>query len=294
MIGAVSSSDVANEMSMMRSVFKGTFLVVEGASDCRLYTKFVDTKNVNIIVAHSKTTVIRAVEEVVKKRRDEAVIGFVDLDMDALLGKKCKAPIFRTDKRDMEATILSTPALEDVLSEYGDPAKMKEFTQKYGSISNTIAKVAGAVGLLMYISYSKGMNLSFKDLDHEKFVLRNGLKVELSKLVATVFANSMPQRYSRSAVTEQLRSLCEEWGPSWDIARGHDAVAVLRLGLKYVFGSYNSRNLSDGELGGALRLAYNWDYFEDSNLYKESEKWCSQNNLALWKERRSAGITQSP
>lgn len=293
MIGAISPSDVANEMSMMRSVFKGTFLVVEGPSDCRLYTKFIDRKNVNIIVAHSKTTVIQAVDDVVRKRRDEAVIGFVDRDMDALLGKKSKAPIFRTDKRDMEATILSTPALDDVLAEYGDPAKMKEFTQKYGSISNTIARAADTVGLLMYISYRKGMNLSFKDLDHEKFIIRNSLKADLPKLVAAVFANSMPQRYSRPAVTEQLRSLCEEWGPSWDIARGHDAVAVLRMGLKSVFGSYNSRNLSDGELGGALRLAYNWDYFEGSDLYNESEKWCSQNGLALWKERNNGKITRS-
>ena len=293
MIGAISSSDVANEMSMMRSVFKGTFLVVEGASDCRLYTKFIDKKNVMIVVAHSKTTVMQAVDNVVRKRCDDKVIGFVDRDMDSLLGKKTKAPIFQTDKRDMETTILSTNALDDILAEYGDPTKIKEFTQKYGSIGDTVARAAVAVGLLMYISYRKGMNLSFKDLDHERFILRNGLKVDYSKLVAAVFANSMPQRYSRPSITEQLRSLCEEYGASWDIARGHDAVAVLRLGLKTTFGSYNCRNLSDNELGGALRLAYNWEYFEVSDLYKESKNWCFKNGLALWKERNGK-ITLSP
>lgn len=285
MIGDLSHSDVANEMSMMRSVFKGTFLVVEGSSDFRLYSKFIDAKNATIIIAHSKTTVIHAVEDLVRKRKDDAVIGFVDRDMDSLLGKKNKPPVFSTDKRDLEATILSTPALDDVLAEYGDPTKLKEFVQRYGSVGEVIAKAADSVGLLMYISYRKGMNLSFKDLDHEKFIARDGLKVEFSKLVASVFANSMPQSYPRAAITEQLHHLCERWGPSWDIARGHDAVAVLRLGLRYVFGSYNSRNLSDGELGGALRLAYNWEYFEGSDLYGESSEWCKKNGLALWRDR---------
>ncbi len=293
MIGNISSSDVANEMSMMRSVFKGTFLVVEGASDCRLYTKFIDKQNVSIIIAHSKTTVMQAVNEVVRKRGDEAVVGFVDRDIDSLLGKQCKPPIFQTDKRDMEATILSTTALDDVLAEYGDPAKIKKFTQEYGPISDTVAKAAATIGLLMYISYRKGMNLSFKDLEHERFVLRDGLKVDHSKLVTTVFANSIPQRYSRPVITEQLRSLCEEWGASWDIARGHDAVSILRLGLKNIFGSYNCRNLTDNELGGALRLAYSRDYFESSELYKNSEEWCSNKHLALWKIRAGAKVTQA-
>ncbi len=285
MIGTISSSDVANEMSMMRSVFKGTFLVVEGASDCRLYTKFIDKEKVSIIVAHSKTTVIQAVNEVVGKRGDGAVVGFVDRDLDSLLGKQCKPPVFQTDKRDMEATILSTAAFDDILAEYGDPGKMKKFTESYGLISDAVAKAADTVGLLMYISYRKGMNLCFKDLEHERFVLRDGLKVDHSKLVAAVFENSMQQRYSPRAITEQLRSLCEEWGSSWDIARGHDAVSVLRLGLKCIFGSYNCRNLTDNELGGALRLAYSRDYFENSDLYRKSDEWCSDKHLALWKTR---------
>ena len=131
MIGAISPSDVANEMSMMRSVFKGTFLVVEGASDCRLYTKFIDKKNVRIVVAHSKTTVMQAVDNVVRKRCDDKVIGFVDRDMDSLLGKKTKAPIFQTDKRDMETTILSTNALDDMRNT-GTPQRSRS------SLRNTV------------------------------------------------------------------------------------------------------------------------------------------------------------
>ena len=43
MIDNLSASDIANEISMMRSVFKGTVLVVEGVTDSRLYSKFTDT-----------------------------------------------------------------------------------------------------------------------------------------------------------------------------------------------------------------------------------------------------------
>lgn len=277
---------------MIRPVFKGTFLVVEGTSDCRLYAKFIDTDNVNIIVAHSKNTVIQAVRDMHMKRDDKAVIGFVDRDMDTLIGKQDRPPIFATDERDMETTILSSPALDDVLAEYGDRERMKAFSGKYGKIGEAVAKGACPVGLLMYVSYKKGMNLSFKDLDYVRFVSPASLRTDIGKLVAEVYASSMPQRYPRSAIADQLSSLCKEWGPSWKAARGHDAVAVLRIGLRSTFGSYNSRNLTDGELGGALRLAYSREYFMASELYRSSGEWCRTNGLALWKA--SVRIARSP
>ena len=60
MLDQLTSSDIANEVSMMRSVFKGTVLIVEGVSDSRLYGKFTDRENVRIMIAHSKNNVMQA------------------------------------------------------------------------------------------------------------------------------------------------------------------------------------------------------------------------------------------
>ena len=278
----ISQSDVANEVSMMRSSFGGTVLIVEGVSDARLYTKFIDRENVKILIAHSKNNVLETVSTLRNRRGDGSVIGFVDKDMDGMLGKRRNPPIFATDRRDVESTILSSPALNDVLAECGDTEKIRSFVAKYGEVSESLAKAACPIGLLMYISYRKGMNLSFKDIDHLKYVSTVSLKPDIPRLVANIFASSMPQRYSRGSITEQLRPAAEECGASWDIARGHDAVAVLRIALRYTFGSYNCRNITDGEVGGALRLAYSRQYFGTSELFKDSSEWCRNNGLVLW------------
>ena len=67
------------------------------------------------------------------------------------------------------------------------------------------------------------------------------------------------------------------------IARGHDCVDVLLLGLKDGFGSYNSLSINEGGLGGALRLAFSSDDFRISLLYEESSKWAISRGIKLWK-----------
>lgn len=284
MIGYLTSHDICNEMSMMRTTFKGTFLVVEGASDGRLYTKFIDNDSVRIMIAHSKNNVMGSVSEMNGRRKDKLIVGIIDRDMDTMLGKKRSPPVFQTDRRDMESTILSSNALSDVLSEYGDREKVEEFEKTYGSIGDSVARSAACLGILMYISYKKGMNLCFKDLDHDLFVNPRTLETDIPKMVATVYGNSMAQRYPRATISEQVRSMAEDLGASWDIARGHDAVAILRLGLLCAFGGYNSRGITEGELGGALRLAYSREYFRGSELYLKTSEWCRTHGIPLWSE----------
>ena len=282
MLGQLTSSDIANEVSMMRSVFKGTVLIVEGVSDSRLYGKFTDRENVRIMIAHSKNNVMQAVSMLRDRRKDNAVLGIIDRDMDALLGKKRSPPLFQTDKRDLESTILASPALEAVIAEYGDTDKVRAFEDRYGPLRDCLARAASPVGLLMFVSYRKGMNLSFKDLDFTFFVNPHTLKTDLPKLVAHVYSVSMGQRYQRAAVVDMVAELMNDFGESWDVTRGHDAVTVLKLGLRAGLGSYNAKGLTDGELGGALRLAYSRGAFESTVLYRATWDWCRENGLKLW------------
>lgn len=282
MIDQLSSSDIANEVSMMRSAFKGTVLVVEGVSDSRLYGKFIDRENVRIIIAHSKNNVMQSVNLLHDKRKDNAVLGIIDRDMDALLGRKRSPPLFPTDKRDLESTILASPAFDAVMAEYGDNDKVRNFEKRHGPIRDCLVRAASPVGLLMFISYRKGMNLSFKDLDFTFFVNPHALTTDLSKLVAHVYSVSMGQRYQRGAVVDMLMDLIKDFGDSWDVTRGHDAVTVLKLALRTSLGAYNSKGLTDGELGGALRLAYSRGAFESTNLYRATWDWCRENGLKLW------------
>ena len=282
MMDNINASDIANEVSMMRSAFRGTFVIVEGATDSRLYSKFIDSENVRILVAHSKNNVVQSVNELRNRRKDTKVMGFVDRDMDPMLGKKRAPPIFATDKRDMESTVMASPALNDILAEYGSREKIDIFEKRFGSVQEAVSRSAAPVGMLMYISYKRGMNLSFKDLDFSRFIDARDLRIDIHRMVAEVYDCSMPQSYPKSAVAELVKGSLQDIPDKWTIARGHDAVSVLRIGLRSVFGEYNARNITSGELGGALRLAFSRQYFEGTKFFKDSDEWAKNNGLALW------------
>lgn len=278
----LTSSDIANSISMLRSYHKGPILVVEGVTDSRLFGKFIDKDEVKIVSAFSKENVKRAVSEVWGRRNDKTIIGILDADIDRLLGKKYSPPLFFPDKRDMETMIMSTRAMDDVLSEYSDPDLLEEFEKRNGKVVDAVAKAAYPIGLLMFISAREKIGLCFKDLDHSTFVSRRTLAIDTRKMIDEVFAQSLNKGISKKELIDMIAEEEEVLDDPWIAVRGHDAVSVLAMGLSETFGSYNSKDINAGQLSGALRLAFSFDEFKETDLYKDTLKWSQKNNFVLW------------
>lgn len=278
----ITSEDICNQISMERSMFDGTFLVVEGVTDERLFEKFIDKDAVRIIEAHSKDNVRHSVKDMSGQRGDRRVIGIIDADLDRLLGRKAKPPLFHTDCRDMEMMVIRSNALDDVLDEYAEKEPRMRFEETVGPIRDALVSASYPVGLLMYISQREGLNLSFKDLDFERFVNSRTLSTNVGSLVDEVIYHSKNCRMGRKALIARLEDMSDDLGDPWAAARGHDTVNILLIALRRNFGSYNSRNLNEGELGGALRLAFSDLCFEGTDLYRATSQWAAENGVALW------------
>lgn len=278
----ITSDDICNQISMERTVFKGTFLVVEGVTDERLFEKFIDKDQVKIIEAHSKDNVRNSVKDMASVRRDGRVIGIVDPDLDRLRGRKVKPPLFFTDCRDMEMMVIRSNALQDVLDEYSDREQMEKFTETVGPVREALISASYPLGLLMYVSQSEGLNLSFKDLDFERFINPRTLTLNAGSMVDTVIFNSKNCRMGRKALLARLDREAQDLEDPWDAARGHDTVDILLIAFKKNFGSFNSRGLNEGELGGALRLAFSDQCFVETDLYRSTSEWAAENGVILW------------
>ena len=170
----LSYSDIANEISMLRSAFDGTVLVVEGITDLRLYGKFIDVDRTRLIVGHSKENVRYSVKESMEKRKDRRTLGIVDSDLDRMNGVVRQPPIFVTDCRDCEMMIMKSGALQEVLWEYADREALERFEGAYGSVTDALLNASYPVGLLMFISCNEKLGLSFKDLDPERRFIELG------------------------------------------------------------------------------------------------------------------------
>ena len=278
----ITSDDICNQISMGRTVFDGTFLLVEGVTDERLFEKFVDKEHVQIIEAHSKDNVRHAVKDMKSSRKDEKVIGIIDADLDRLLGRKVKPPLFHTDCRDMEMMVIRSNALDDVLDEYCEREPLMKFTESVGPVREALLSASYPIGLLMFISQTEGLNLSFKDLEFERFVNSRTLSLNVESMVDAVIFNSKNCRMGKKALISRLSREAENLDDEWDAARGHDTVDILLLALKRNFGSFNSRNLNEGELGGALRLAFSDACFRSTELFADTDEWARTNGVELW------------
>ena len=280
----IDSRDVANTVMMLATAFDGTIAVVEGITDRRLYGKFMDKDDVEIVIAHSKSNVRSAVREVYSDRKFGSVIGIIDADLDRLNGKRRNPPLFLTDTRDSEGLMLRSRAFEDIVSEYADEEKLEMFEDRNGDLKKVVLDSAYQIGILMYISERNGLGLSFKDLEFESFIDRRTLGCDVRRMIDDVMSRSRSARdVSAKNIMQMIAS--EEEHDLWDVCRGHDLMSILAIGLRYIFGGNNARNIYGNQLSGSFRLAFDREDLESTELYRNTTRWCSDKGLKLWSVR---------
>jgi hypothetical protein len=282
MFGDLTASDIANSISMLRSYHKGPIIVVEGVTDSRLYSKFIDKEEVKIISAFSKDNVRRSIAEVWGRRNDKKIIGILDADIDRLCGKTYGPPLFLSDKRDMETMLMSSRALDDVLAEYSDPELLESFEKNHGKVGDAVARSSYPIGLLMFVSARDRIGLCFKNIDHSAFINRKTLAIDVRRMIEEVFSMSQNKGINKKEIADLIAEEEEILTDPWIAVRGHDAVSILAIGLSEAFGAYNSKDIKGGQVSGALRLAFSLHYFEDTDLYKDTMKWSQKHNFVLW------------
>ena len=285
----LTTEDICNELSMERTVFDGAFLIVEGITDSRLFGKFVDRGEVNIVIAHSKDNVRGVVKEMSGRRRDRKTLGIMDPDLERLRGRHARPPLFHTDCRDMEMMAIRSNALDDVISEYGDPEKVDRFEERFGPIRDALVSSSYPIGLLMFISQERGLNLSFKNLTFNRFINPASMALDARQMVSEVLDNSRSARIGRKELLRVLNDEAEQLDDMWEAARGHDTISILLIGLKRSFGGFNASGLDEGSLGGALRLAFSDECFRSTRLYADTTEWADEAGIPLWRLTQPEG-----
>ena len=285
----LTTEDICNELSMERTVFDGAFLIVEGITDSRLFGKFVDRGEVNIVIAHSKDNVRGVVKEMSGRRRDRKTLGIMDPDLERLRGRHARPPLFHTDCRDMEMMAIRSNALDDVISEYGDPEKVDRFEERFGPIRDALVSSSYPIGLLMFISQERGLNLSFKNLTFNRFINPASMALDARQMVSEVLDNSRSARIGRKELLRVLNDEAEQLDDMWEAARGHDTISILLIGLKRSFGGFNASGLDEGSLGGALRLAFSDECFRSTRLYADTTEWADEEGIPLWRLTQPEG-----
>lgn len=276
----LSSEDICNHLSMLRSVYDGTFVIVEGVTDQRLFEKFIEKSDVRIMQAHSKDKVRSIVKTMKDRRHDDKVIGIMDPDLELVNRRRVSPPLFYTDCRDMEMMLIRSNSFEDVMDEYVDRGRLENTGMDIGTLRESIVSASSCVGKLMKVSSDNRWSLCFKNLDFSRFIDTRTLECHIDDMIEAVLANTVTRRPSRRNVTDAYMNE-PDYDP-WIVARGHDTVDIILLVLRKSIGAFNSRNLNEGELSGSLRLAFSDFDFIGTELYESTHAWSEESGNPLW------------
>ena len=259
---------VVAEVILTREHSKGAFLIVEGEDDARFWETMRHLE-CEIIDGECKNNIVNAVQ-MLDKKRIVGVLGVVDDDHDQILGTRFVSPnLVFTDAHDLECIFCRSPAFYKVLAEFGDPSKIQDFEEKEGmSIRDCLLSRAIVFGQLrLAIKYFK-LDINSDLICIPRFVDEKTWIINCEEFFC-ILAQYSP------AVDENLLNKFVQKLPEadpWNIVRGHDAIAILRIGLKKVLGNIkNSIGVKD--ISRVLRAAMTIDELKKTKLWTDISMW---------------------
>jgi hypothetical protein len=272
----LTPNDRANEIQMLRSSFKGTFLLIEGSTDKVFYRRLVNKSTCTLFPISgkpsSKSLVINVLQ-ILEQSGFSGVLAIVDADFDHLETLPASSSnLLRTDSHDLETMILSSDALEKVVGEYSSEDKMSKFDRDF---REALLAAGVAIGYLRWISQLDGLNLTFNNLSVKNFINAKTLAIDELALITEVKNKSQAQKLKNEDLQNRMTDRRNPSHDPWQVCCGHDLTEILSFALQKTIGSMKVDAI---ELERSLRLAYETAFFQATQLYSAMRSWEDQNN----------------
>lgn len=273
----ISAATISVQVRLERAVHKGSFLLVEGDTDARLYLPFIDGKQCSIINCVNRNNVENAIL-ILDEMGFKGALGIVDGDFAEIANDNLPSPnLVRTHGNDAEVMIVSSAALDKVLLHYGSAQKIAQANQANGlTVRELIAVEAAKVGIMRVAAKRRGWSIKFRNMNYS---FSSNTSIEIDE--HTVSIHVLARTGQQAPPAEEFRSACDEVRalgvPMMQLVNGHDFVRVLARALKRELGTYNAFENDPVELEKVLRIAYERQHFEGGNLYRDIRLWEAAN-----------------
>lgn len=272
---------VANEVMMLRRMHRGSFMIVEGPTDARVFRNLVDNRNCKLVIAYSKNNAIKALHEL-EERGQKGILAIVDADYWALDGVLVEDPnLFLTDTHDLETMILLSPALEKVISEYLPGDKVGLLERIGEEIREELVRIGLSIGYLRWINDREDLYLCFDSLPISTCLDSGTLDLDMDQIIKASTIGSRNHTMSAKSIRHKLDELSTQNGDPWHICQGHDLVLILEVVLPVMLDRIVGRRNADRTrtraraeiLDKELRLAYEHSFFIRTRLYVSIRDW---------------------
>ncbi|MFF3211087.1 DUF4435 domain-containing protein [Streptomyces sp. NPDC002886] len=271
----ISSTTIANEVSMLRTTMSGPIVLLEGVTDSRLYRRFfLPSPHVRSIFCDGKPNLLDAMSKI-RRGRVAGVAAICDADYDRLLGISRGEDVCFTDLHDAETMISYSAAFRRVVEELVDREVVDEEVQK---IRDALVDIACVIGEIRVWSIQSGLSLKFADVDAGSYLLQDGT-FDLEGYISRVLEGSS------SGVVDVGEAMSVAGGRKFrnfgiEVATGHDFCSLLAADISFrVQGAADKPTLYTVE--AMLRLSFDAECFAQTDLARLLDDWQTRNDLDL-------------
>lgn len=245
---------------------------MEGEDDLRFWRRWCH-RNCELVEGEGKPNVAGCISRL-DARQFAGALGVVDSDYDTLLGLSSPSPNLReTDAHDLECLLCRSSALDAVLVEYGSPSKIERFENKVClDVRSGLLDKALVFGRLRWAAMRHEDTQGLSAVTISRFVDVAIWVVNGDELIRPVPNSSMDWARTWSHRIGELPD-----ADPWYVARGHDMIEILRIGLQRVLGDI-SPSVGTNDLARALRLAIPRDDLQATKLWTDMRNWDAANS----------------
>ena len=109
----INPNNIAATINMLRSTFKGSFLLVEGDVDARLYKRLINNNMCHVQICKNRQNVI-CVVKILDTGNFVGHLGIIDADFSTMMGEKFTSEnVLLTDENDIELRYYALILLRD-------------------------------------------------------------------------------------------------------------------------------------------------------------------------------------
>ncbi|SRR6266478_342623 len=274
----LSGDTIANELRMRRSGFTGAFMLVEGNSDERLYSAFVDASACQIKICLGRESLLAATA-ILDTDRFAGFLGIADADFEWIDPTIAVSQnLFFTDLHDLECVMVNSAAFERLLSQLASHKKLAEWRRSNNvNVRQHLLEAAVEIGYLLWHSQKEGVGLTLSNLEVREFIDRDSLRVDTAKLVQHAINKSSRHDLEANELASGILRRRSECMDLWQVCRGHDFVAVLGYALRYAWANQPAHEVTNERLELSLRLAYPSAEFFATDLCARIREWECRN-----------------
>ena len=164
-----------------------------------------------------------------------------------------------------------------MLAEFGIPRKIQEFEEAAGvDVRSGLLDRTTVFGRLRWAAIRHNLDIDFGAIRISRFIDSNTWTVNGDELVRAASNGGSPHAYD--VLKGRIAELPD--ADPWRLARGHDMIEILRIGLMRVLGTLPTSKGTE-DIARILRAAISLEDLQRTSLYADMRTWESANDYLL-------------